>query len=80
MQLVIAIACLEAGLTPDEALWAATRGGALALGMDDKGAVRNAAPADLVVLDADSHVEIPYRPGTDLARIVIKDGAVVATA
>ncbi len=78
MQLVIAIASLEAALSPEEAVWAATRGGAMAIEAEDKGVIKPGAVADFVVLEADSYVEIPYRPGTDLVRIVIKNGKVVA--
>lgn len=78
MQLVIAIAVLEAALTPAEALWAATRGGALSLELPNKGKVMPGADADLVLLDSDTHVDISYRPGTDHARLVIKAGEVVA--
>ncbi|MEE8478224.1 MAG: imidazolonepropionase [Gemmatimonadales bacterium] len=78
MQLVIAIASLEAALSPEEAVWAATRGGAMAIEAEDKGVIKPGAVADFVVLEADSYVEIPYRPGTDLVRIVIKNGEVVA--
>jgi imidazolonepropionase len=78
MQLVIAIASLEAALNPEEAVWAATRGGAMAIEAEDKGVIKPGAVADFVVLEADSYVEIPYRPGTDLVRIVIKNGKVVA--
>ncbi len=79
MQLVIAIATLTAGLTPEEATWAATRGGARALQLGDKGHVTPGAAADLLMLEADSYLAIPYRPGTDLVRMVIKDGVPVAT-
>ncbi|MDH3540947.1 MAG: amidohydrolase family protein, partial [Acidimicrobiia bacterium] len=77
MQLVVALATLCAGLTPEEALWAATRGGARALQLDDKGWITPGSAADLVMLEADSYLEIPYRPGTDLVRAVIKDGETV---
>jgi imidazolonepropionase len=77
MQLVVALATLCAGLTPEEALWAATRGGARALQLDDKGWMTPGSAADLVMLEADSYLEIPYRPGTDLVRAVIKDGEAV---
>jgi imidazolonepropionase len=66
------------GLKPAEAVWAATRGGALALEETRKGWIVPGAVADLVVLDAPSYVHIPYRPGTNLAWAVIKDGAVVS--
>ncbi len=77
MQFVIALAILEMGLTPDEAVWAATRGGARSLRRDDLGVVRPGAVADLVILDAPSHRHLPYRPGSDLAWKVIKSGEVV---
>ena len=77
MPFVVALACLEMGLTPEEALWAATRGGALALDEPDKGWVVEGAVADLAVLDAPSYRHLPYRPGSDLVWAVVKDGGVV---
>ena len=77
MPFVIALACLEMGLTPEEALWAATRGGALALEEPDKGWVVEGAIADLAILEAPSYRHLPYRPGSDLVWAVVKDGAVV---
>ena len=79
MQLVIALATLTAGLTPEEALWAATRGGARVLQLEDKGWIKPGSAADLVMLEADSYLEIPYRPGTDLVRMVIKGGEPVVS-
>jgi imidazolonepropionase len=77
MQLVVALGSLQMGLTTDEALWAATRGGARSLQRDDLGIVRSGAAADLVILDAPTHHHLAYRPGTDLAATVIKSGGVV---
>jgi imidazolonepropionase len=77
MPFVIALACVEMGLTPEEALWAATRGGALAVEEPDKGRLVEGAVADLVVLEAPSYRHLPYRPGSDLVWAVIKDGMVV---
>ncbi len=77
MSFVVAVACIEMGLTPDEAVWAATRGGARSLRRDDVGIVRPGAAADLVILDAPAHHHIPYRPGSDLVWKVIKGGDVV---
>ncbi len=78
MGLVIALAALEMGLTPEEAVWAATRGGALAVEDADKGRIGPGARADMVVLDAPSYLHLPYRPATNLAWKVVKDGEVVA--
>jgi imidazolonepropionase len=78
MPFVIALASLEMGLTPAEALWAATRGGALAVAEAGKGVLRPGATGDLVVLDAPSYQHIPYRPDGSLVSMVVKDGAVAA--
>jgi len=74
MAFCIAIAVREMAMTPAEALWAATAGGAAALRRDDVGALRAGARADLVVLDAPSYVHLAYRPGVPLVACVWKDG------
>jgi imidazolonepropionase len=63
----IALAVREMGMTPAEAVWAATAGGAAALRRDDVGTLRVGARADLVVLDAPSYRHLAYRPGVPLA-------------
>jgi imidazolonepropionase len=68
MPFVIALAVREMGMTPAEAVWAATAGGAAALRREDVGVVRVGALADLAVLDAPSLVHLAYRPGVPLAR------------
>lgn len=62
----IALAVREMGMTPAEAVWAATAGGAAALGRTDVGTLTVGSRADLVVLDAPSHVHLAYRPGVPL--------------
>lgn len=74
MPFVVALACLEVGLTPEQAVWAATRGGALALELTDRGQVVAGARADLVVLDAPTYLHLAYRPGSDLVAEVIVGG------
>jgi len=66
MPFCIALAVREMGLTPTEALRAATVGGAAALRRGDVGHLRPGARADLVVLDAPSHIHLAYRPGVPL--------------
>jgi len=65
MPLVIALAVRELGLTPAEALWAATAGGAKALRRGDIGRLTPGARADFAVLDAPSYVHLAYRPGSN---------------
>jgi len=67
MPFCIALAVREMGLTPTEALRAATLGGAEALDLHDRGVLAPGKRADLVVLDAPSHVHLAYRPGVPLA-------------
>ena len=66
MPFCIALAVRELGLTPAEALEAATLGGAAALRRDDVGHLRVGARADLVVLRAPTYVHLAYRPGVPL--------------
>jgi imidazolonepropionase len=66
MPFCIALAVRECGLTPAEALWAATAGGAQALRRSDIGRLSVAARALLTVLDAPSYVHLAYRPGVPL--------------
>lgn len=70
MPLMIALAVREMGMTPAEAVWAATAGGARALRRDDIGAVAPGMRADLVLLDAPTRVHLAYRPGVPLVRDV----------
>ena len=74
---VVALACRELGMTPLEAVRAATLGGASALRATDVGHLRVGARADLVVLDAPSPVHLAYRPGVDLVHGVLRHGVVV---
>jgi imidazolonepropionase len=68
MPFCIALAVREMGMTPAEALWSATAGGAAALRRTDVGHLAPGARADLAVLDAPSHRHLAYRPGVPLAR------------
>jgi imidazolonepropionase len=66
LPLCVALAVRELGMTPAEAVHAATAGGAAALDRDDVGVLRPGTRADLVVLDAPTHVHLAYRPGVPL--------------
>jgi imidazolonepropionase len=77
MSLVVALASLNMGLTPEEAVWASTAGAARSLGFTDRGVITPGSVGDLIVLDAPSYLHIPYRPDTDLVAAVVKRGTVV---
>ena len=68
MPFVIALAVREMGLTPGQAVYAATAGGARALRRDDIGRIAVGCRADFAVLDAPSHVHLSYRAGVPIAR------------
>jgi len=77
MPFVITLACRELGMTPPEAVRAATLGGASALRQGDVGHLRPGARADLIVLDAPAESWLAYRPGVDLVRHVVRAGELV---
>jgi len=77
MPFVIALASLHLGLTPAESLWAATKGAAMSLLLDDRGHVSTGAIGDLVILDAPSYLHIPYRPDGEVVATVVKRGVIV---
>lgn len=74
MPFCIAIAVRDMGFTPDEALYAATAQGARALRRRDIGRLVPGARADLVLLNAPSHVHLAYRPGVPLTSAVWRAG------
>jgi imidazolonepropionase len=64
-------------MTPDQALLAATSGGALALQRDDVGRIVPGARADAAILEAPSYTHLVYRPGVPLVGAVVMAGQVV---
>ena len=66
MPFCIAVAVRDMHLTPAEALWAATAGGARALRRDDIGVLAVGKRADFAVIAAPSYVHLAYRPGVAL--------------
>ena len=77
MPLAIQFACRWNGLSPDEALHAATAGSARACGLDDRGTLTVGALADLQVWDVPTLEDMVYRIGHNPVRTVIKRGKVV---
>jgi imidazolonepropionase len=70
----IALAVREMRMTAEEALWAATLGGARALRRTDIGHLAPGARADAVILAAPSYAHLVYRPGVPLVAATIVEG------
>ena len=70
MPLAIALAVRECGLTVDEALLAATRGGAAALRRPELGRLSQGARSAAVILDAPHPHHVAYRVGTPLVATI----------
>jgi imidazolonepropionase len=66
MPFCIAVAVRDMGFTIDQAVWSATRGGALALRDETRGTLRVGMRADFAILDAPNHLFLAYRPGVQL--------------
>ncbi len=87
LQMMISLACQGMRLTPDEALYAATVGGAAALRRGDVGSLEVGKRCDFSVLVAESRTELPYHFGVNLVsdvvlggRVVVQDGVVPRAA
>jgi imidazolonepropionase len=76
MAFCIALAVRDLRMTPEEALLAATRGGARALRRDDVGRLAPGSRADAVILDCPSYTHLVYRPGVPLVAATLIAGRV----
>jgi imidazolonepropionase len=74
MAFCMALAVRDMHMTPEEALLAATRGGARALRRDDVGRLVPGARADAVILDCPSYTHLVYRPGVPLVATTVVAG------
>lgn len=79
MPMAMAIAVHHGRVAPEQALWSATRGGALAVEEPEKGRVGLGSVADLVVLEAETAADLVAEPGRDPVWRVVKDGAPLGT-
>jgi imidazolonepropionase len=74
MPFCVALAVREMRMTTQEAVWAATAGGAHALRRTDVGHLGVGARADVIMLDAPSHAYVAYRPGVPLVARTWRSG------
>jgi imidazolonepropionase len=78
MPFALSLACTQMGMTPGEALAAATINGAHALGIAaEAGSLEHGKWADFVVLDASDYRELPYYFGMNLVAMTVRRGEVV---
>jgi imidazolonepropionase len=77
-KMVIALACSEMGMSPAEAISAATINGAYALGCGDRcGSLQPGKRADLLMLNVEDYREIAHQFGVNHVHMVVKNGAIV---
>jgi imidazolonepropionase len=78
MQFVISLACRTMGLSPAQAIAAATINAAAAIGRDERvGSLEPGKEADLLLLSVSDYRQLGYRFGTNLVSTVIKKGRIV---
>jgi imidazolonepropionase len=75
MQFAIALACRYMGLTPAQAIAAATINAAAAIDLADRiGSLEPGKQADVLILNTPTYQHLGYRFGTNLVNTVIKKG------
>ena len=78
LPLAMTAACLNLRMTPDEVLTAVTINAARALLLEDEiGSLEPGKAADVVIWKVPTTSQIPYWPGADIVRTVIKRGRIV---
>jgi len=78
MQMVLSLACSQMGMSPAEAITAATVNGAYAVGRGERvGSLEVGKQADLAIMDVSDYREIPYYFGMNHCVAVVKQGRVV---
>ena len=79
MQLMISLACLKMKLLPSEAINASTINAAFAIDRATEiGSLEIGKKADIIILDADNHNQLPYYFGINLVEKVIKNGRIIS--
>jgi imidazolonepropionase len=76
MQLVMQFACRQYSLSPEEALYASTIGGAKALGLTDRGTLAPGQLADIQIWNIPTFEDVIYRLGNNAVEMIIKRGKI----
>jgi imidazolonepropionase len=80
MPFILTLACCQLKMTAWEAIWAATRGGALSLGLAERvGGLRPGMDADLCLWPFATLEELPYTAGDNRPLAVLRQGRVVVS-
>ena len=74
MPFVIAVAVRDMHFSPEQAIWASTKGGAEALRRKDIGHLGVSARADFSIMSTPSYLHFAYRPGVSLIDEVWRNG------
>jgi imidazolonepropionase len=78
MPMMMTIACTQMGMTPEEALTAATLNGAAALGLSSTlGSIEIGKNADLVIADIPDYTFLAYHFGTNHISRTVKNGTIL---
>lgn len=78
MQAIVALACAQLGMTPAEAICAATMNAACAIGLgQEAGSIETGKWGDVIVLDVSDYRDIPRCLGVNLVRVTVKRGDVI---
>lgn len=78
MQMIITLACIKMGMTPVQAINAATINAAHAIGMAHRlGSIEPGKQADMIILGIRDYNELPYYFGMNHVTMTIKRGTVV---
>ena len=78
MIFILVLACRQHGFSAEEALRAATKGAAKAMGLKDRGSLTPGKLADLLILDTDTYEDLIYKYGRNPIETIIKKGKVAA--
>ena len=74
MQIALTYVCRLHAMSPEEAIRAATFGGAAALRLDDRGVLAVGKKADVQIWDVETYEDVVYKYGRNHVKIVIKNG------